>query len=135
MGADFIYTTAPQAVFDNHNFVMKFEQIEHEIFERIMDDEYVQRMVADMLFDRDVSEMGEESWWRAIEIIGDHFYVMVNPPRDCAVISLECRLGHPTRNHVITGGVSWGDDPTDSYESVHFFNETCLLDMPFRAAA
>lgn len=134
MGADFFYTVAPQPVFDNGNFVMEFKQVEHEIFERILDDDYVQRVIADILFGRDVDEMGEEAWWRAIELIGDHFYVMVNAPRDCSVISLECQLGHPTRNYVITGGCSWGDDPTDSYVSVGFFNETCLLDMPFRAS-
>lgn len=132
MGADFVFTLAPEAVFDNHRRVQKFSEIQDEVFERIINDESIQVNIADMIFQREVEEMGEDAWLESLQIIDDYFYVMANPPRDCATFMLQCSLGHPTRVYVATGGFSWGDSPTDSFDSVYFFECTGLLDQPFR---
>jgi len=45
--------------------------------------------------------------------------------RDIAVMQIE------GKRYYFTGGMSWGDDPTDSYQKVSLLSSTGLLDEPF----
>lgn len=131
MGADFLYAVTPEAIFDDGKPVANFGDIEKQILNRIIASPEIQTDIAEMMHHKTVEEMQESDWLTSLLVIDWYFQVTVSEPRDCSHIVLSCENGHRSRVHIITGGVSWGDDPTDSFEAIWFLQVTQLFSEPF----
>lgn len=133
MGADFIMTMAPLPLFENKRYVQSFDSIRDEVRERIEADPDLRVLIADLLFHEEIGGADTDSDWMSsvLNIAGDYFDVMHSDPRDTQTISLPCDNGDMSLWHMVTGGMSWGDYPTESFEAIYFYHNTGLFNKPF----
>lgn len=132
MGADFMFAIAPKPVYADMMPVNDFDDIRDEVFQRIINSEDIQESIAIRFFEKeDEDEMTVEDWLSFLDQVRDYFRIITSVPRDCGFFSFPTEPDYSIREYVVTGGCSWGDDPTDSFEAVYFADCTGIFDKPF----
>ena len=126
MGADLILAHAPFPVFNDGESVDNFGDILDQVVERYLFNWEVCLSVADMslgMFDEDNAEILNALVAQAEEVVkicSGELYT-----RNTTDLNFDDRW------YIFSGGLSWGDSPSESYQSISVVSDTNVFDRPF----
>jgi hypothetical protein len=114
MGADFIFAITPVTDADREELIRRFDLLsQDELFERAENGGFY--MFEDDETDEEVTQL---IWNHLIESIE----YLNSDPRDAGGLTIE------GRTYAVTGGMSWGDSPTEAFEYIRFLESLGITD-------
>lgn len=132
MGADFVFSAAPAPRWDDEELIKQPTETEimwvrEEIIRRIVWTEAnVENAVCYFADFGDYEGSDQEAGALAVDALVN-LVEMWHDRRDIGWLS----TGDDREPWIVTGGMTWGDDPTDSYAVIAFACETGVFDEPF----
>jgi len=129
MGADFTYAVCKIPVDTNNTMILSGDNLKRAVKQRFLkladEGDLFLRTLEDcgVLYSEDEENVQEIVAQKADEIAD--FLANYGVLRDVSDLHLE------GKHYFITGGMSWGDEPTDSYPTINLIDALGITEEPF----
>ena len=130
MGADFIYKICEWPRLENGETARPTTELQNILLERLKealqdDDVLTDLEIEGVIYleeaDNEAEQMRLYEWAKDFIV---YVFGAENWPIDCGMLGLE------GKEYLLTGGMSWGDDPTESFQYVAFLDAVGITKEP-----